>query len=427
VRNDLLQFADKSREELINEIFNKEKVISEQQKRIKELERKLKENQQAEARRQELKSLRLQAQKVRSKKPGQKIGHMGMTRQKPDHPNRIIERKLKACPDCHQPLSRTQETIDHTQEDIVPAQVEVALYKRHRHYCKRCKKLVTVPYAPGQVPHGYLGPHALIHMAILKYHHALPGNKIVEFFSEIFGMKVSEGAVSQALQRLTQWLKVETDEVLKAIHSSPHIHMDETGWKVNGRRHWLWAFVNEKLTYYQIDKSRGRKIPKQIIPTDYGGVIVSDFYAAYNKLPGEKQKCLVHLMREMERCHDLSHGREFKKHHKQLKRILHDALRLDGQRQKLSKSVFYGRIRRIKQRLLDWSLRDYKDNHLTRLAKRFLKHWFELVTFLEKPGLPYHNNLCERQIRHNVIIRNRSFQNRSKKGAKAHEVLMSLL
>jgi transposase len=420
VRNGLLQFAEKSREELIEEILRLEKENE-------ALKRKLQGNEEAGRRRQELKFLRLQAQKTRSRKPGQKIGHVGMTRQKPDHPNRIIERRLKACPDCHQPLSRTQETIDHTQEDIVPAQVEVTLYKRHRHYCKHCKKLVTAPYAPDQVPHGYLGPNALIHMAILKYHHALPGNKIVELFNEIFGMKVSEGAVSQALQRLGEWLKVETDEVLKAIRRSPHIHMDETGWKVNGKGHWLWAFVNEKLTYYRIDKSRGNKVPKQIIPTDYGGILISDFYAAYNQLPGEKQKCLVHLMREMKRCHDLSRGHEFKKHHKQLKRILYDALKLDEQRKNILKSVLYSRIRRIQQRLLDWSIRDYKDKHLTRLAKRFLKHWFELLTFLEKPGLPYHNNLCERQIRHNVIIRNRSFQNRSPKGAKAHEVLMSLL
>ena len=58
---------------------------------------------------------------------------------------------------------------------------------------------------------------------------------------------------------------------------------------------------------------------------------------------------------------------------------------------------------------------------------RFLKHWESLVTFLEEEGIPHHNNLCERQIRHNVILRNRSFQNRSQKGAQAHEVLMSIL
>ena len=57
--------------------------------------------------------------------------------------------------------------------------------------------------------------------------------------------------------------------------------------------------MNERLTPYKIDPSRLSKVPKQIIPTDYEGIIISDFYAVYNKLSSRKQKCLVPLLREM--------------------------------------------------------------------------------------------------------------------------------
>lgn len=420
MKNGLIQFAEKSREELIE-------TILEQQKRIKELEQKLKEQQEAEARRRELQFARLNKKKKHPKKPGRKLGHAGMTRSLPDHIDRVVEQTLEVCPDCNHALSASQEVVTHIQEDIIPARVEVTLFKRHRYFCKRCGKIVTAPYAPNEIPQGRIGPTALIHMAILKYHHALPGGKIVELFQELAGFTISEGAIGQALQRLAEWLQVEVGEILEAIASSPQIHIDETGWKVNGKGHWLWAFVNKRLTYYKIDPSRSAKVPKQIIPTDYGGVIISDLYAVYNKLPGKKQKCLVHLMREMRTAYEKNDTKEFVTYYRELKRILQDALRLDRKRDELARESFLNRIAKIKKRLLDWSVRSYKDKYLKRLSDRFLKYWFDLVTFLEEPNVSFNNNLCERQIRPNVIIRNRSYQNRSQNGAHAHEVLMSLI
>ena len=220
---------------------------------------------------------------------------------------------------------------------------------------------------------------------------------------------------------------METDHILKAIRKSPVIHMDETGWKINGRGHWLWTFVNERLAYYKIDKSRGSKVPKKILPKDYGGITVTDFYAAYTKLPGKKQRCLVHLFGEMHRAREKDQTKTFLKYHKELKRILTDALKLKEQSPSLNRSVFYRRLALIKRRLYRWSLRDYRNHCLEKLAKRFLKHWQELTTFLEYPGVPSSNNLAERMILPNVILRNRSYQNRSMKGACAHEVNMSLL
>ena len=129
----------------------------------------------------------------------------------------------------------------------------------------------------------------------------------------------------------------------------------------------------------------------------------------------------------MKKAREENDTKEFLAYHKELKRILQDALRLDGKRDKMPQGNFLSRVAKIKKRLLAWSLRSYEDKCLKRLSNRFLKYWFDLVTFLEEAGVSFNNNLCERQIRHNVIIRNRSYQNRSQKGAHAHEVLMSLI
>jgi len=426
--------TEKSKEELIEEVLrlrhSKEELAQELLKLHEENE-KLKQalgaKEKAEARKKFLKLERLLAKATRPKAPGQKAGHPGLTRVKPKIVDRIIVQTLKACPDCHHQLSHSQEVLDHIQEDIIPAQPEVTLFRRHRYWCRHCQKLVTAPYAPEEIPRGYLGPNVLIQTVILKYHHGLPFNKIKELFESLCHFQVSEGALAQALQRISEWLQVERDQILKAVRASPYLHMDETGWKVSGTNHWLWACVNDRLAYYEIAQSRGAKIPKAILPKDYTGILVTDFYSAYNRLPGKKQKCLVHLMREMHQLYLKDSTEAYAEAHQRLKRIIRDALRLKDQQGVLEGWVYERRLKRLKQRLFIWSTKSYRNKHLVRLSKRFLKYWVHLLTFLEHSEISFNNNLAERMIRHHVILRNRSFQNRSQKGAAAHQTMMSLL
>ena len=420
MKDQILRFNEKSRDELIQEILEKER-------RIEELEKKLKEKNALDEHKQFLKAERLAKIKTRPHPPGQKAGHAGVTREKPTKIDRIVEQTLKKCPDCNERLSVSQEIVEHIQEDIVPARLQTTCFKKHRYYCKCCEKLITAPCAEDEIPNGYLGPVVLIQAVILKYHHALPFNKIAEVFDGLCGLKVSEGGLAQALQRVSEWLKVEESEILKAIRISPHIYMDETGWKINGSKHWLWAAVNERLSHYRVAASRGAKVAKEMIGKDYKGVIGTDFYAAYNRLPGKKQRCLVHLLRTMKEYQSRDQSVEFIRHEKTLKRIVWDAIHLGERRAQTEEKVYLRRVKRIKKRLFAWACGDYENKNLIRLAKRFLRHWVQLLTFLEYPDVSYHNNLAERMIRPNVIIRNRSFQNRSQKGADAHGTHMSLI
>jgi transposase len=366
-----------------------------------------------------LKAQRMLARAKHPKVPGQKAGHPGFTRRKPRTIDHVIEQTLRSCPDCHHLLSESQEVTEHIQEDLIPAHVEVTLYLKHRYWCRHCECMVSAPYHGEEIPNSYLGPNVLIQTVILKYHHGLPFNKIRELFKDLCSLEVSEGALAQSLQRLGEWLSVEVSDILKAIRASPLIHRDETGWNIRGTNHWLWNAVNEKLAYYRIDRSRGAKVAREILGKNFPGTLVTDFYAAYNRLGFQAQKCLVHLKRTMKEYAQKDSSPEFLKYHKRLRRILLDASKLEETRPELSREVFKRRLRRLKQRLFLWSCGEYENKHLKLLAKRFLKHWRSLLTFLEKRGVPSHNNLAERMIRPHVIIRNRSYLNRSEKGALA--------
>jgi len=365
--------------------------------------------------------------KKRWKKLGRPAGHPGAWRPVPEVIDQVVEQTLERCPDCGEAsLSLLpSQTEEHIQEDLIPAHVEATQFIRYSYWCTNCKKVRQAPYHPDEIPYGHLGPNILAHTVLLKYFHGLPYSKIQSVFKELCSLKVSESGLAQALQRIAQWLRVEKQVILKALRTSPFVHGDETGWKIAGRSHWLWNFVNQKWALYQIQKGRGRKEAKEVMGPDYPGVVISDFLTAYDRLGKRLQRCWVHLFRAFKRIRDPS--REEKLAYKKLRRIYLDAKRLDRGRGRLAPWVFVRRLRFLKDRFFDLSWEAFRSASLKRLAKRLRKRQDELFTFLEVPGVPSDNNHCERMIRPNVIFRKISFQNMSRKGADAHEVLMSTL
>ncbi len=408
--------AEKSKEELIE-------IINGLYKEVEELKQQVKAEQQKRVE----KFAKPDTIKKRKKRPGRKVGHVGITRHIPEQIDEVLEETLQECPDCHHPLKNSVEIIEQVQEDIIPAKVWVRKYRRHRYYCACCQKVVTAPYHPQHVPQGYLGANVLIQAVILKYYHCLPYDKIVELFRDMAGLKVSAGGLSQALARISRWLGVEKKVLLETIRGSPQVHADETGWRLDGKKSWVWAFVNERLAYYTVDHSRGRKVVRKVLTDQFKGVLISDFYGVYFNLPYRKQKCLVHLLREFHDCAKRDASQEYQENYKKIKRLINDALRLREKHDHINKIVYRRQVAAIKQRLFDFMTCPYRNKNLQRLSKRFSKFWLDMFTFLQDPTVAWNNNLAERMIRPNVIYRNRSFGNRSPRGAEAHATLMSLI
>ena len=415
--------TEKSKEELIEIILDERRRMAEMEARIRELEEKVK----AEQKKRTEKFAKPNAVKKRRRRPGQKPGHVGMTRAVPDHIDEEIDESLHECPDCHHALGKPVDIEEHIQEDIVPAQVRVRKYRRHKYHCDCCGKDVQAPYHPEHVPLGYLGANILIQAAILKYYHCLPYAKICELFQELAGLRVSPGGLSQALVRVSQWLQVEQRVLLDAIRASPQVHADETGWRLDGRKCWVWALVNDRMVYYQVNRSRARKVLKGLLGADFNGTVISDFYSVYLRLPYKMQKCLVHLLREFHDCAKTDRSDEFIRAYRKIKRLIRDARELQERYSQLA-SGEYARLRfKLEDRLFAFTTAAYTNKNLQRLSKRFVQSWLDMFRFLRDPTLPWNNNLAERLIRPNVIYRNRSFGNRSDRAAEAHGTIMSLM
>ena len=177
-----------------------------------------------------------------------------------------------------------------------------------------------------------------------------------------------------------------------------------------------------------IDRRRGSPALKRFFKKEFAGVLVTDFWGAYNAVVcARKQKCLPHLLRDLKRTwHYHKPGGDWPAFSKQLKRLIRDSIRLSKRRKELPAAAFASRRRRLDERLRELLMQPWEQRHARRLVKRLRRHATELFTFLDHPEVPFDNNHGERQIRPAVIARKNSDANGSVDGAETQAILMSV-
>jgi len=241
------------------------------------------------------------------------------------------------------------------------------------------------------------------------------------------GVKMSQGGLVQMWHRLAGILVQWYEEITKDIQNAGVLHGDETGWRVNGKTHWLWCFTSKTATIFTIERSRASPVVLEFIKECFAGVFVSDFWYAYNVLTCVKQKCLGHLLRELKRVQQYKDtSGDWAKFSKKLKRLIRDAIRLRKRKAEPDEATYQRRCERIEKRLQLILEHGWSNKEAKRLLKRLIRHQGELFTFLHNKDVPYDNNFGERSIRGAVIMRKNSYNNRSEKGAITQSVLMSV-
>jgi transposase len=368
------------------------------------------------------------AGKGRTKPKGAKPGHPGQRRPTPARIDRREDHTLAACPKCHGPVrpcrSARTRIIEDIPQHITPVVTEHTI---HRYWCPQCRDTVE-PVVPDALPGSTLGLRVVVLSAWLHYLLGTTLAQIIDVFNFHLHFKLSAGGLVSMWHRLREVLFAWYLEIQAQALDSAVLHADETGWRVNGKSHWLWCFTTKDLTYYMIDRSRGSPALKKFFKKEFAGVLVTDFWAAYNRVVcARKQKCLPHLLRDVKRTeHYHKPGGDWPEFAKRLKRLIRDALRLNKRREKLPAERFASRRRRLEQRLHGLLEYPWENRHAHRLVKRLRRHASELFTFLDDDEVPSDNNHGERQIRPAVLVRKNSYANGSVDGAETQAVLMSV-
>ena len=188
-------------------------------------------------------------------------------------------------------------------------------------------------------------------------------------------------------------------EILQNILSSPVIHADETTVKLrNNRNGYVWVITSLDKVYYFYKPSREGSFLQDLLE-NFSGVLVSDFFTAYDSLKCEQQKCLVHLIRDidddvMKNPLDIeltSMARDFGT----LLRAIVETVDTRG-----LKSRFLRKHKRPSRRFLkSVASSDLTSPLANKYQKRFQKSGEKMFTFLDHDGVPWNNNNAEHAIK----------------------------
>ena len=359
------------------------------------------------------------------KKPGAPIGHKGTTREIPKKVDEHKDVRIDHCPYCGLgDITPCQRYSDHYQEDIIIPETRVTRFRHHYYWCPHCKKAVHGA-GDGEIPGSYIGPNAKALAVFLHYQMSVPYRKIKTLFKEMFNMGFDPTSCVGFDTKIRCGGEPLYEKLKANLKEMPCLNVDETGW----RNMWLWCYATLKHAVYRIEHGRGQKELRGVLGDMFRGVLISDFLAAYNGIRSLKQRCLVHALRLIEKWkiyyeNDPKMVRYFVELKTSVKRIIRLNNRMNKKKLPkdfpIKKADVTGQLRRLLSRKLEPVKAD-------KFRRKLLDRFDELVTCLDYKGVASHNNLVERLLRGSVIMRKITFGNRSGKGIRNHEVLMSLI
>lgn len=104
----------------------------------------------------------------------------------------------------------------------------------------------------------------------------------MEVFNFHLQMKITSGGLVQMWYRLQAILYAWYEQIQKQALHAAVLFADESGWRVDGKTHWLWCFTTRNLTYYMINRSRGSPALMKFFVEEFAGTLATDFWGAYN-------------------------------------------------------------------------------------------------------------------------------------------------
>ncbi len=314
------------------------------------------------------------------------------------------------CTDCNGPFSEHQFVTYFVEDIPLPQKKIVTKHIITRHWCSHCETYVKSPDVP---PIARIGRNALGYILYARYRLRLPMKKIQESLSDLYDFNLSEGEIVDTLKDAETLFGKDYAAIQMLIREAQTVYADETGWRMDGKNWWLWVFATATGTQYVIEDTRGKGVPERMLGNKEDRVIISDGYAAYQNLPGDKQQCWVHLLRTA-KLHSPALYENLA--------LLYKKLLLE-----LEKPIPKRNKEYLKKEFTALIEKKYPEPTVEKVKGRMRRHTTFLFTCLDYDSVLPENNTAERAIRPQVVMRKIFGGSRSFAGAKAHQVNSSII
>lgn len=331
-----------------------------------------------------------------------------------------IQCSQENCPHCGSTVIELSSTTGEKwqQAELPEVRAFVTEYELLKYCCRGCGKNSTAPL-PSGVPDSAFGPKLMGLLATLTGVLHVAKREAVQLIKDLYDVDMSVGSVPNIEERVAKALDCVYDRIYKFVMEHKFCtHFDETGWRDQGKRHFVWLATCEQAAVYKIDRNRSKAAFQRLIGQEtWKAPAVTDRYAVYSSFE-DHQYCLAHLIREFKGFGERD-GPD-KALGAALERELRLSCSIHGEYRK-NKITIEQRNRRLgsrKKRVL-YCLEDSLANGsdaLSKLCETLLDNFEKLWTFTRIIGMEPTNNMAERDLRKLVIWRKKSYGTRSDRG-----------
>ena len=380
---------------------------------------------------------RTHPQRPKSKrKPGGQPGHLGQCRSlvPVEQVKRVIPMVPDSCKGCHRRFTEkekrsAQENKVHRHQvtEMPEIEPEITEYQFGLITCG-CGESNRVPIPP-EIRSGS-GPRLVALVSYLTVFCRMPRRKVEKLLESALGISIALGSTQKYVEETSQSLQAPCQELEQQLRNEPVLNGDETGWRKDGEKRWLWVLVARLFAFFVVARSRSSKVLEQLLGPAFAGILCSDRFSAYIKYhKGVAQFCWAHLKRDilgieqMGKTTDADHfARDALALHARLFRLWH---RYRGNA--IDRGQLIDKAMPIEKKLLALGERylDSEDAAVRALAALFFNHTERLFAFVYHHGVEPTNNISERTVRTAVQWRKICFGNRSEAGEVATARLLT--
>jgi transposase len=335
-----------------------------------------------------------------------------------------------ACRDCGHPLHGTDPNpLVHQVAELPRIEPLVDQYQLHRLRCPHCGT-TTCGTLPEGVPASSFGPYLQAVLATLAGAYRLSKRQIQQLTSDLFGLSISTGMISKLERQSAEALEAPYHELAAATHHAAVVHVDETSWRQECGKAWLWATVTALMTVFTIARQRSAAVAQAVLGTQDGPIAATDRFSAYDWIaPRSRQICWSHLRRDFQALIDRGGaaepiGRRLLRLSNRLFRWWHRLEDRKVDRRRFRTAMV--RLRHeVKAALEEGTRCECKTTAGT--CAEILRVEESLWTFARVEGVPPTNNAAERAERHAVIWRRISGGTDSARGSRFVERMLTVV
>jgi hypothetical protein len=348
---------------------------------------------------------------LRSKRPERKQSGEQATPMAPRRSNLKVNKVIawprpKECPSCKGKVVYKHVRDTKTVLDLRFTSAGVKRWVvRHEFYRYRCPACGCVfgSCCGAWGPERY-GPNVRIMATYQMIDLGLPQMRVAAFFNEVLRLPLLRQMINKLKIATAAFYEPTCKQLLEKITTGKLIHADETIVNLTGATGYVWVLTSLDEVVYLYKPCRKADWIQPLLK-DFRGVLVSDFYTAYDAVPCSQQKCLIHLIRDLN--DDLARepfNNEIKfivKHFASLlRRIIETVDRFGLKTYHLSKHKAD-----VEAFFTDLSKRDFCTETAAKTKARLEKYQSKLFTFLHFDGIPWNNNNAEHAIKAFVLLR----------------------